>query len=67
MGAVASFFLSVLAGVVSYYICKWLDNRKNRKTDYIIVYSRFDVKYTVCVASSVPQMPPPNWEETRMQ
>ena len=51
MGAVASFFLSVLAGVVSYYICKWLDNRK---TDYIIVYSRFDVKYTVCTASSVP-------------
>ncbi len=31
MYAVASFLLSVLAGVVSYYICKWLDNRKEKK------------------------------------
>lgn len=28
---VVSFALSVLAGVISYYICKWLDNRKNKK------------------------------------
>ena len=30
MGAVASFFLSVLAGVVSYYICKWLDEWRKK-------------------------------------
>ena len=32
MDAIASFALSVLAGVVSYYnICKWLDHRKDKK------------------------------------
>lgn len=31
MDAVASFFLSVLAGVLSYYICKWLDDWKKKK------------------------------------
>ncbi len=31
MDTVVSFALSVLAGVISYYICKWLDNRKNKK------------------------------------
>lgn len=32
MGAmIASFFLSILAGVISYYICKWLDNKKKKK------------------------------------
>ena len=30
---IVAFVVSVLAGIVSYYICKWLDNRKNRKTD----------------------------------
>lgn len=33
MDAIASFALSVLAGVVSYYICKWLDHRKDKKQD----------------------------------
>lgn len=32
MGAmIASFFLSILAGVISYYICKWLDEWKKKK------------------------------------
>ena len=31
MDAIASLALSVLAGVVSYYICKWLDHRKDKK------------------------------------
>lgn len=26
----ASFIGSVMAGIVSYYICKWLDGRKDR-------------------------------------
>ncbi len=31
MDTVASFLLSVLAGVISYYICKWLDEQKKQK------------------------------------
>lgn len=31
MDTIVSFVLSVLAGVVSYYICKWLDHRKDKK------------------------------------
>ena len=27
MNVMTSFFLAVLAGVVAYYICKWLDSR----------------------------------------
>ena len=27
----ASFLLSILAGVISYYICKWLDEWKKKK------------------------------------
>ena len=34
MGAmIASFFLSILAGVISYYICKWLDDKKKKFGD----------------------------------
>ncbi|MBD9244311.1 MAG: molybdenum cofactor biosynthesis protein MoaD [Coriobacteriaceae bacterium] len=31
MDAAASFLLSILAGVISYYICKWLDEWKKKK------------------------------------
>ena len=31
MDAAASFILSILAGVISYYICKWLDEWKKKK------------------------------------
>ncbi len=30
MGVFNAFLLSVGAGIISYYICKWLDRRENR-------------------------------------
>ena len=32
MELVTSFFVSVAAGIISYYICKWLDRHKCGKT-----------------------------------
>ena len=31
MDVLAGFILSVAAGIVSYYICKWLDSRLEQK------------------------------------
>ena len=31
-----SFIISVMAGIVSYFICKWLDGNKYDNTTYII-------------------------------